>query len=131
MEQGASPQAIDLVLFRWGTLNLALQACQVLALEPAGDAGLPTIGDVLGLPVMGTAPGALRLLRVVGPTATLRIQVQEPVTQVRLPAAVIHPLPPLLAARLRLPWLRALAFRAVESAGTLILILDPQRHFET
>ncbi|WP_295456700.1 hypothetical protein [uncultured Thiodictyon sp.] len=106
---GARPtvQAIDLVLFRWGTLHLALQACQVLALESAGDAGLPSIGDVLALPVTGPAPGALRL-HVIGPTGRLRIQVQGPVTQVRLPAAAIHPLPPLLAARLRLPWVRAL-----------------------
>ena len=127
MDDETSPtgQAIDLVLFRWGTLELALQAGQVLALESAGAADLPSIGALLGLPDAGPT-GALRLLRVAGPTGTLHIRVEGPVTQARLPAAAIHPLPPLLAARLRLPWVRALAFRAGEGGGHLILILDPR-----
>lgn len=118
-----NPQpAIELVLFRWGTLELALPACRVQALESAWDPQAPSIGDLLGLPA--AAPGARRLLLVAGPGGVLRLCVQEPVTQVRLPAAAIHALPPLLAARLRLPWVRALAWRPGQGALSVILDAD-------
>ena len=116
-------KAIELVLFRWGTLELALPAYRVQALEAARDAQAPSIGDLLGLPA--AAPGLMRLLLVAGPGGVLRLRVQEPVTQVRLAAAAIHALPPLLAARLRLPWVRALAWRPGQGAGTVVVILDP------
>jgi len=119
-----SPQdALELVLFRWGTLELALPCDRVQALEADRDPRWPSIGDLLGLPA--AAPGLMRLLLVAGPGGTLRIRVQEPVTRVRLPAAAIHPLPPVLAARLRLPWVRALAHRPDQGPGVLTVILDP------
>ena len=115
--------ALELVLFRWGALELALPRDRVQTLEADRDPRRPSIGDLLGL--SAAAPGLMRLLLVAGPGGTLRIRVQEPVTRVRLPAAAIHPLPPLLAARLRLPWVRALAHRPDQGTGVLTVILDP------
>ena len=51
------------------------------------------------------------------------LRVQEPLDRVRLDAGAIQPLPPLIAARLRLPLVRALA-NAGDPAGAIILILD-------
>ncbi|WP_295579857.1 hypothetical protein [uncultured Lamprocystis sp.] len=121
---------IDLVVFRWNALRLAVQACQVLALESTLDPDAPSIGDLLGLPTGEGIPGVVtlagppRLLRLAHPAGALRVRVQEPVVQVRLPASAIHPLPPLLAARLRLPGVRALAWQQGEGPGALIVILD-------
>ena len=113
---------IELVLCRWGALELGLPAGRVAALEADLDPAAPTIGALLGLPA---APGGMRVLRLAGPGAVVRIRVQAPVTQVRLPAAAIHALPPLLAARLRRPWVRALAWRPQPAPGALVVILDP------
>jgi len=121
---------INLVVFRWNALRLAVQASQVLALESTLDPDAPSIGDLLelpigeGLPGVVTRAGPARLLRLAQPAGMLRVRVQEPVVQVRLPATAIHPLPPLLAARLRLPGIRALAWQQGEEPGALIVILD-------
>jgi hypothetical protein len=120
---------VELVLFHWDGQAFGIQARQVRALEPARETGAPSIGDLLGLPPASAVEpqGPQRLLWVVGPHGVQPIRVQEPVSQVSLPVANIHPLPPLLTARLRLPWVRALAYRPDGAAGTLIVILDPAR----
>ncbi len=121
---------IDLVLFRWNALRLGVAAGQVLAMESTPDPDAPSIGDLLGLPTGEGLPGVVtragptRLLRLAHPAGALRVHVQEPVVQVRLPASAIQPLPPLLAARLRLPGVRALAWQQGEEPGALIVILD-------
>lgn len=126
-----APPGLDLVLFRWGPLHLALPARQVSGLGPDSDPEAPAVGDLLQLPAATSDAGlppppsaAIRRLslRGAGPGAGLRVQ--EPVSQVRLDAVAIHPLPPLVAARLRLPLVRALACPG-DPAGTIILILDP------
>jgi len=122
---------IDLVVFRWNALRLGVAAGQVLALESTPDPDAPSIGDLLGLPTgeeglpgVVTRAGPPRLLRLAHPAGMLRVRVEEPVVQVRLPACAIHPLPPLLAARLRLPGIRALAWQQGQGPGALIIILD-------
>ena len=123
------PTRVDLVLFRWGALHLAIQASQVAGLELATDPGVPTIGDLLAWSPgagLSAGPAPPRQLHLAWPGGALRVRVQEPVTQVRLPLTASHPLPPLLAARLRLPGVRALAFRQIAGTGALTLILDAQ-----
>ncbi|MBV5276008.1 MAG: hypothetical protein JZU52_21015 [Lamprocystis purpurea] len=121
---------IDLVVFRWNALRLGVAAGQVLAMESTPDPDAPSIGVLLGLPTGEGLPGVVtragpaRLLRLAHPAGVLRVRVQEPVVQVRLPACAIHPLPPLLAARLRLPGIRALAWQQGQEPGALIIILD-------
>ncbi len=121
---------IDLVMFRWNALRLGVAAGQVLAMESTPDPDAPSIGDLLGLPTGEGLPGVVtptrppRLLRLTHPAGSFHVLVQEPVVQIRLPASAIHPLPPLLAARLRLPGIRALAWQQGEGPGALIVILD-------
>jgi hypothetical protein len=121
---------INLVVFRWNALRLAVQASQVLALESTFDPDAPSIGDLLELPAGEGVPGVVtrpeptRLLLLTRPAGPLRVRIQEPVVQVQVPAIAIHPLPPLLAARLRLPGVRALAWQQGEGPGALIVILD-------
>jgi hypothetical protein len=114
---------LDLVVFHWGRLVLALQAQQVAGLAAAADPAIPSIGALLGVAAGGT--GAMRLLRLAAPAGPAAVRVEEPVRQVRLPAAALRPLPPLLAARLRLPCIRALA-RSDTPDGAPIVVLDAQ-----
>lgn len=123
---GATLTHLDLVYFRWGDLHLAVQANQVQGLASAAGLDVPTIGDVLGLPAADGRPaaGPRRLLRLAWAAGVLDLCVQEPVVQVRLPPAAIHPLPLMLAARLRLSGIRALGERPDLGDRPLIMILD-------
>ena len=119
---------LDLVLFRWGPLRLAVPASQVAGLGPDNDPEAPAVGDLLELAATGAdrepaVPARFRRLALRGASPGLGLRVQEPLDRVRLDAGAIQPLPPLIAARLRLPLVRALA-NAGDPAGAIILILD-------
>lgn len=121
---------LDLVLFRWGLLRLAVPASQIAGLGPDSDPEAPAVGDLLELAAAtsGTdrepaAPARFRRLALRGAGLGEGLRVQEPVDRVRLEASAIQPLPPLIAARLRLPLVRALASPG-DPAGAIILILD-------
>ena len=121
---------LDLVLFHWGPWQLAVPASQVTGLGPDTDPEAPTVGDLLELPAAtsdgGPNPPSSSRIRRLGlrrPGPGLGLCVQDPLCRVRLDAMDIQPLPPLIAARLRLPLVRALA-NLGGPAGAIILILD-------
>jgi len=124
-ESGWTP-GLDLIRFRWGALHLAVPARQVLGLEQDCDPNAPVVGDLLGLP-NPTPEGIgarIRRLGLRGPAPGAGLRVQEPVTRIHLEANAIHPLPPLIAARLRLPQVRALAMPRDPTDGAILIILD-------
>ena len=125
-----APSGLDLGLFRWGPLRLAVPASQVAGLGPDTDPEAPAVGDLLELAAATSgadrepvAAARFRRLALRGAGPGLGLRVQEPVDRVRLEAGTIQPLPPLITARLRLPLVRALASTG-DPAGGIILILD-------
>ncbi len=124
---GAGPiPGLDLVLFRWGPLHLAVPASQVLGLGPDSGPEAPAVGDLLDLPsaTPGGTEGSIRRLGLRGPYPGGGLRVQEPVTRAYLDAKAIHPLPALVAPRLRWPLVRALACPRDPAGGAIVIILD-------
>lgn len=128
--RAGAPSGLDLVLFRWGPLRLAVPASQVAGLGPDTDPEAPAVGDLLELAAATSdadrepvAAARFRRLALRGAGPGVGLRVQEPLDRVRLDAGAIQPLPPLIAARLRLPLVRALASTG-DPAGAIILILD-------
>jgi len=110
---------LDIVLFAAGATPLACEARRVRAAQELTGADLPAVEALLGLP---PTAGSRQTLIVRGADADWPLSVRGPVTLRSLPAADIHPLPELIAARCRLPGLRALAF----VDGQLTPIVDPR-----
>lgn len=128
MSTGAD--GIELVCCHAGGYQVALPAASVLGLAAAtGDPAVPALAVLLGL-AAGADAGRARELCIAPdaddppPTLVRRVRVAEPVTRLRLPAGALQPVPPLLAARLRLPALHALALSG--SPPTLLLVLRPR-----
>ncbi|CAK0762432.1 conserved hypothetical protein [Gammaproteobacteria bacterium] len=114
-----TPAVLTLVSFGVGTLRCAVEAHQVATLSLATpDTTRDHAGQLLELP--GPYPATGRQLQMYHPAGCFVLDVDEPVILQTLPHDAIHPLPPLLAARNRLPFLRALAL----DATGLMLILD-------
>lgn len=114
--------SLPVVTFQAAGARFALPARQVVAMRPLEDASPPAIAmeDLLGLPRQAP-PTCLLRLRV--GDAEMTVQVCGDVAMHPLPAASIHPLPPLIAACSRLKGLSAVA---LDEAGMIILI-DPAR----
>ncbi len=121
--------ALDLVFFSAGGLILAVESAKVRDLREAGGSDAPMLADLLGLPDSANRAvvAQQRLLRLMRSDRTLAVRVDEPVMQDRLPASALHPLPPLMAARLTLPSVQALARWRHAAGQTLAVILDPDR----
>ena len=118
---------VDLVFFSAGGLILAVESIKVRDLCEVAGSQAPSMAALLHLPngPDRAAPPRERLLRLVHPDGTLTVRVDEPVTQGRLPATALYPLPPLLKARLTLPGVCALArWRNADGEG-LAVVLNP------
>jgi hypothetical protein len=119
---------VNLVFFAAGGLTFAVESARVQALDAVGECAAPALSALLHLPaVTGGSPPQEWLLRLAHPQGTLAVRVEEPIMQDRLFIADLHPLPPLLAARLTLPAVRALARWRTSNGETLAIILDPAR----
>jgi len=120
---------IDLVLFAAGGLTFAVESAQVRALTAVEDDEAVDLAALLGLSsaVMETRTRQRRLLWLYHPTGEQAVQVDEPVVHCHLTAAALHPLPPLLAARLTLPCVCALASLAGSLGESLVVVLDSTR----
>lgn len=120
------PDRLALVRFRAAGYDFALPAARVQALTVDDDPAAPDLTAVLGLPLRAGPGGVRRLLTVVSAASggLLRVRVEEPVTRLELPAAALQPVPVLLAARLRLPALRALAL-SPPPVALLLILTDP------
>lgn len=120
---------IDLVFFSAGGLVFAVESVKVRALREVEKYAALSMTTLLRLPepVDPGTPPRKWLLCLVHPTGTLTVQVDEPITQIRLPATALYSLPPLLEARLTLPCVRALAYCRTSDSETLAVVLDPTR----
>lgn len=108
-----------------GTLPAALAPVAETADErgagqyrPATPSGRDTPASRAGIPGPDSAASRAAM-------ASWSLRVEEPVTSLYLPASAIHPLPPLIAARLTLPHLRALALTPPPVRLLLILVPEP------
>ena len=120
---------INLVLFAAGGCTFAVESAQVRALTAAEDGQTVELAALLGLSsaATGTRTRQRRLLWLSHPTGEQAVQVDEPVVHCHLAAAALYPLPPLLAARLTLPCVRALASLAGSTGESLVVVLDSAR----
>ena len=106
--------ALDVVTFGAGGHRFGVEAALVAARVAEG-AGAVAAEAALGLPEAAGAADGRALLRL----GEHLLAVTPPVELLRLAASSIHPLPPLVAGRTRLPALRALAF---DRAGVILLV---------
>ena len=109
-----------------GGLNLALEADKVQAMQASGTQPAPALAALLQLPERQPAAQE-RLLSITHPDGIRLLRVEEPVIHCRIPARAIFPIPPLMAAHLRLPWVRALAWLGTPPDATLLILLDAWR----
>jgi hypothetical protein len=116
---------LALVLCRAGWARVGFEASLVRQAAVAGAAKLVTLEARLG---MATDPRLPRLrLLLKGARGDWGLEVAGPLELGCLPASRIHPLPPLVAARLPLPGLRAFGLEPGGRQEALILLLDPLR----
>lgn len=104
---------LEVVCFVAGGFRFAVEARRIQALLDAPAPGAITAETLLNLPPADG--GRRRWLR----SGRLCLEVSEPVRLTSLAAGHIHPLPPLLAARLTVPGARALAF---DADGVMVVI---------
>lgn len=109
-----------------GGLNFALEADKVQAMH--ADVAQPaiTLAALLQLPERQPAAQE-RLLSITHPDGIRLLRVEEPVIRCRVPALTLSPIPPLMAAHLRLPWVRALAWLGTPPDAALLILLDAWR----
>lgn len=115
-------QSVSMVLFWLGEWRVGVEASQVRGVRP-GATSLATLHPkpVNQRPLVGQ-PLALLFLDESGQEQELPIT--GPVELVTLPVHAIHPLPPLLAARMGLPGLRALTLEGTTPAQGVILLFE-------
>ena len=120
---------IDLVFFAAGGLTFAVESAQVRALTAVEDREAVKLAALLGLSSAATGDRTRqrRLLWLSHPAGEQAVQVEEPVIHCHLSAAALYPLPPLLAARLTLPCVCALASLAGPLGESLVVVLDSTR----
>ncbi len=110
--------AVDVVVFRVAGHLFGIEAEQVRGSRPAAGDAAQTIEALLGFPAAPVG-AALQLLTIKGGDGDWELGVAPPLELRRLPAAAIHPVPDLVAARTGLPGLRALALGA---DGLMVLV---------
>lgn len=123
---GSALADLDLVLFGAGVFRIGVEACRVRASRPPArlDDAMVEIEDVLGLsPALAGTPSGERHVVMFKGAGTDEIdravRVDGPVELVSLAPERIHPLPPLLAARVTLRGLRGLA---LDDGGIALLV---------
>jgi len=118
---------VDLVFFSAGGLMLAVESVKVRGLSEVAGSKAPSMAALLRLPQPADPAARPRewLLWLIRPDGMLNVRVDGPVTQSRLPATALYPLPPLLEARLTLSGVCALARWRKSDGESLAVILDP------
>ena len=114
---------LAMVAFRAGGLRFAVEASSVVAMLTDAD-NTVAFATLIGLE---PARSVTRTLAVRQQEAIRRIVVEEPVTTIDVPFHAIRPLPPLVAARLTRPCIRALMW---DEDGLVILTAFPEPHDE-
>ncbi len=105
MDTGATDAVLAVVSFDAGGFRFAVEAAQVRGMVPEGEGGAGiAVEPLLGLPPEARPPR--HRLDLAGGGC---VEVSGPVGLDSLPAAAIFPLPPLVAARMALAGIRAVA----------------------
>ena len=127
----ADQETLDVVLFSVCGWRVGFEARRIRSscLAPAEmlSNGIEAqLGFSLGAPKVSATPRQCLLIKNADDDAKgdMEILVDAPVDLVFLPVAIIHPLPPLLAARTRLHGLRALALEPETVARQITLLFD-------
>lgn len=122
MNSALSSAHLAVVAFVVAGQRFAVEAQQIraarLAADGSEDLSLPSLAALLGLPTTADE-GPRQVLQVKTATADQELSLAGPVQMTTLAVADIHPVPALLAARCRIPGLRALA---VDAAGVTLLV---------
>lgn len=108
----ADEQRLPVVFFRAGGCDFAVEAAGVTALRAAGAdelATLPTVERLLGLAEAPPGDRRVMLLRDPAGGPDRPLVMPAAVSLGSLPAAAVHPLPPMVQHRSTLPAVRALA----------------------
>ncbi|MBF0095010.1 MAG: hypothetical protein HQL34_10755, partial [Alphaproteobacteria bacterium] len=112
-----SPAHLDSVVFQAGGFRIAAEARHVQGMrEGTGEA---PVENLIGLDLTRGAGRRILIVKVRSGTDGVEITVSEPVSLVPLPVGHIFPLPPMVAARLSLKGVRAIA---LDDAGPILLI---------
>lgn len=115
---GLEEETLDLVLFDAAGWRFGVEANSVGSAGPLSLSTLPAVENLLGLPDKGPQSGAARQRLSIRGAGDL--SVRKPVVLCSLWVGAFHPLPPLVAARCRLPALRALA----RLPGGMVMVVD-------
>ncbi|MBF0626769.1 MAG: hypothetical protein HQL91_00970 [Magnetococcales bacterium] len=119
---------LDVVVFSVGACRIGIEAARVRACRFATPLDAETTIPMLeSFPELHHSPApAWMVLELVHADLALQWRIPGPVALQTLPAHLIHPLPPLLIARSRLPGLRALAFPE-SGPARMVLLIEPFR----
>ncbi len=106
--------ALEVVSFKAGAFRFAVEARQIEGMLSEMPAAAVTVESLLGLPL---AEGAQRRCLRVG--VGFCVEVSEPLALRRLPSESLYPLPELVATRIQIKVVKALA---LEADGVTLLI---------
>ncbi|OQX19267.1 MAG: hypothetical protein BWK76_05060 [Desulfobulbaceae bacterium A2] len=115
---------LQVVLFSLGRRRLGVEARFVRSSSLAPHDADGEAAARLGLDATDALPRVSYSLILKRPDGDRPVLVDGPVELAEIPAAAIHPLPPLLAARCRLHGLRALVVQAQRSETPAIPLVD-------
>lgn len=119
--QQQADSTLDLVLFKAGPYSFGLEASKVRGSGEPSAPDIPTAESLLALSGEH-ADRCRKCLTIKGSGRDYELSVSAPFELCAIPVDAIHPLPIALAARCRLPGLRALAL----TERGLILLVDLQ-----
>ena len=107
---------VSMVGFRSGGIRFAIEAANVEAMLPSsrGASSFASLMDLAPAP-----DAALRVLSVRMGETSRPLTVEEPVATIELDGEAVRPLPALMAARIRIPHIRALTW---DDQGLVILL---------
>ncbi len=115
---GIEKETLDLVLFGAAGWRFGVEANSIGRAGPLSLSPLPSVETLLGL--SDSSPPGVTDRQCLTVKGAGDLSVQRPIVLCSLPVGAFHPLPPLVAARCRLPALRALALLP----GGMVMVVD-------
>ncbi len=128
-DDDSTQNTLEVVLFQAGGCLSAIAASQVGAMSSDNNVcdAIP-IAEVFGMEQVTTELAQKKLelksVRAEAGSDSIDVLITPPVDLLNLAVTDIYPLPPLLAARQRLRWLRALAMHREQENISLLLLFD-------
>ncbi len=121
----SNPQSLAIVLFSAGGWRFGVEASKVRSSHPAlQETANDETATILGFSSGRSSARSRQYLVLKRLENDQEVIVDSPVDLVNIPVAAIHPVPPLLAARIKLNGLRALLMPQRNMAETVVLLVD-------